>query len=161
MLSMLFIVFMVSIEPRFRTCWCLYCLYSDYIVYKQGIDRSGLSMGHTHIHTLRGTHPYSYVDTLRQRLFSSLDSPTWSRLGRIENLPREQHTPLHPYRFAFAHPLKFTVRLVRLQTICDVTSRFSRPSLQFMYHIYVKHGNVSVPKNISKINFRDLIHGQL
>ena len=52
MLSVLFIVFMVSIEPRFRTCWCLYCLYSNSIVYRQGIDRSGLSMGHTHIHVL-------------------------------------------------------------------------------------------------------------
>ena len=27
---------------RFGTCWCLYCLYSDYIVYRQGIDRSCL-----------------------------------------------------------------------------------------------------------------------
>ena len=58
MLSVLFIVFMVSIEPRFRTCWCLYCLYSDYIVYRQGIDRS--------CRPVYGTHPYSCVDTLRQ-----------------------------------------------------------------------------------------------
>ena len=36
---------------------------------------------------------------------------------------------------------------------CDVTSHFFRPSLH--------NGNVSIPKNISKINGRDLIQGQL